>query len=161
MYSVEESDDRFYIAESTQGKAGKGLFAQVNLEQGDHLEIVGVVAKSRDCVSYADSHSFATSEGECWMPLGFGALVNHASNPAHENVEYCFKGEQPVFRCMRPINKDEEILTSYGAGFANVLAVYLTLDAKGDLAQWEHECEEIADSTAGKDLYEKIFAGII
>lgn len=158
MHSVTESDDRFYIDKSTQGDAGDGLFAAADLKEGDTLRIVGVIAKSRECVKFADSHSLVTQKGDCWIPLGFGALVNHACNPANQNVSYAFDDDgTPMFRLTRNVEKGDEILTDYGAGFANILAVYLTLGAEGDLVAWSNECERIADSEDGKALYEKIF----
>lgn len=159
MHYVKELDNRFYIAESTQQGAGQGLFAVQDLSKDSQLDIVGVVAAARDCVKFADNYNFVTKKGECWVPLGFGALVNHSSNPAHQNVEYTCH-ETPAYRFIRDIKKDEEILTSYGHAFANVLAIYQTLEERGNIIEWQQECEDIADSKEGKELYEKVFESI-
>jgi len=156
MHVVEELDNRFRINESRQSGAGKGLFASKNLNKGDQLDIVGVVAKARECVKYADGYSFETKTGECWVPLGFGAIVNHATNPAKQNVEYT-NDPLPAYRFMRDIDEGDELLTSYGAGFANTLAVYLTLGIEESLIEWEQDCVQVADSKEGKELYASIF----
>jgi len=158
-YGVTEYDNRFQISESTQNGAGRGLFAKIAVKEGDQLDIVGVVAVSRDCVRYADNYNFVANKGECWVPLGFGAIVNHANNPAHQNVEYT-NDPKPAYRFLRDIKEGEELLTSYGAGFANTLATYQALGVKEDLIGWEQECVDIADSKEGKELYEKVFASI-
>lgn len=157
MQHVKELDNRFYIAESTQKGAGDGLFAKVDLKENDCLEIIGVIAESKKCVKYANSHSFVTQEGECWIPLGFGAIVNHASDPSCQNVVYTFYEEMPVFICTSNIKEGDEILTSYGSGFANVLATYLSLEATGNLVEWQQECEDISNSEEGAKLYEKLW----
>jgi hypothetical protein len=156
MKCVGESNKNFYISKSTQQGAGQGLFATKDLKKGDALLIVGVIAKARECVRYADNYSFVTNEGECWVPLGFGAIVNHANNPAHQNVEYA-NDPLPEYRLLRDIKKDEELLTNYGAGFANTLATHQVLGASGNLLEWEQECIDIAESKEGKELYEKVF----
>lgn len=155
MHCAEELDNRFHIAKSTQKGAGEGLFANESLRKGDRLDIVGVVAK-RECVKYADGYSFETGIGQCWVPLGFGAIVNHATNPANQNVEYTHD-PQPAYCFMRDIEEGEELLTSYGAGFANTLAVYSIVEGKENLIEWEQDCVEIADSKEGKEFYASIF----
>lgn len=140
MHVVKESDNRFYINKSTQQNAGNGLFAKTDLKEGDYLTIVGVVVESRECVRYADAYNFVTQEGDCWIPLGFAALVNHATNPAHQNVKFDYINKIPAYVVTRDIKQDEEILTSYGVGFANLLAVYLTLNFTENFIDWQEDC---------------------
>lgn len=159
MTCVVELDRRFRIDKSTQQGAGQGLFTRRNLSKGDQLDIVGAVVTERECVKYADNYNFVNNRGECWIPLGFGAIVNHANNPAHQNVEY-INDPKPAYKFLRDIEEGEELLTSYGAGFANTLATYQILKAEGNLLEWEQECVDIAESKEGKGLYEKVFASI-
>ena len=46
MIFIEESDDRFYIKESSLPNAGWGCFAKTSLSKGDHLEVIGVYIKT-------------------------------------------------------------------------------------------------------------------
>ena len=153
MQCVEELDNRFYIKESEQYNSGKGLFAKESIKSGSKLDIIGVVATSRECVEYTDGYNFVIEDGKCWVPLGYGALVNHASNPKDQNVDYEVVNGQPIYRFIKDVTENEEILANYGAGFANLLAVYLTLDQKEDFMKWQEDCEKIADSELGKNIY--------
>lgn len=157
MNYIEEKDERFYIANSKEVAGGKGLFAKQNLNKDDYLEIIGVIPKNdhtRLCMDYAKSYAFATKHGECLIPTGFGAIVNHAGNPQNQNVHTTFIDDMVVYQCIKDINKDEEILGNYGEGFANVLALYLMLNGKYDIGVWADECEQF--SIKNQKNWEKI-----
>jgi SET domain-containing protein len=125
MILIEENDDRFYAGLSTIEGAGYGLFAAQPLEEGDCLEIIGVQVKINSivdkCTHYAFQYKFAATNKEpdrCIVPMGYAALINHSDTP---NAEICaVKGPkkntnsgQMVYRMIRNIAKDEEIVACY------------------------------------------------
>ena len=108
-----ETDQRFYVRQSTIPDAGEGLFAAVSLVQGDRLRVVGVLiaphSVSDRCTSYADPYKVRV--GECLLiPTGWGAMVNHRDDA---NVEKVIEGEDVYLEVLHPIAKDEEIFFRY------------------------------------------------
>lgn len=94
MRHIEETDDRFYIADSGIQNAGKGLYAKVRLNKNDFLEIIGVTTTCGSvvdrCTSYADRYKFANEPEEKFVhsliPMGYAAIVNQANSPEQQNV---------------------------------------------------------------------------
>lgn len=111
---VDETDDRFYVAESTLPEAGNGLFAKVALNEGDRFEVIGALVLRESisdlCSHYADEHKFRVGD-YLLIPLGFGGMANHSVNP---NLEKVFEGENRVFlRALRRIEPGEELFFTY------------------------------------------------
>lgn len=111
---VDETDDRFYVAESTLPEAGNGLFAKVALNEGDRFEVIGALVLRESisdlCSHYADDHKFRVGD-YLLIPLGFGGMANHSVNP---NLEKVFEGENRVFlRALRRIETGEELFFTY------------------------------------------------
>lgn len=111
---VDETDDRFYVAESTLPEAGNGLFAKVALNEGDRFEVIGALVLRESisdlCSHYADEHKFRVGD-YLLIPLGFCAMANHSANP---NLEKVFEGEDRVFlRALRRIEPGEELFFTY------------------------------------------------
>ena len=145
MILVEETDDRFYIKESTVPNAGWGLFARVPLSKGGWLEIIGIQVKtaslSDKCTHYADNYKFAangklTSRGERIVehtrkivPLGYGGIVNHAPDPKQQNAEIFYRNGptknsaagKAVYRFIRDIEPNEEVFGSYGEEWLSIM----------------------------------------
>ena len=145
MILVEEKDDRFYIKESTIPKAGWGVFTRVALKKGDWLEIIGVQvdtdSMSDKCTHYADKYKFAANgtinkKGEREInftrkivPLGFGAIVNHAPLEEQQNAEIFYRNGptkngaagKAVYRFIRDISPEEEILGNYGEEWMGIM----------------------------------------
>jgi hypothetical protein len=136
MILFEETDNRFYISESTVPNAGMGVFAAEDLAAGDFMEIIGVQVRrgsaADKCTNYASSYKFAARAGESdrlVVPMGYGGMVNHATDPGAKNVEIrANKGPtrnpnagQIVYFFLRDIKKDEEILGDYGETWGKVL----------------------------------------
>lgn len=136
MYTIEENDDRFYISESTIPNAGRGLFAKTNIKKGDHLEIIGVIVKAgsvaNTCTDYANKYKFAAgaSKKEIVVPMGYGGIVNHSPEKTSQNAEITYiKNNRPrnpaagnvVYKFIRDVEKDEEILGNYGEDWTKVL----------------------------------------
>lgn len=126
MILIKEKDDRFYVAESTQSGAGRGLFAARDIKEGERLEVIGVMvdkdSPSDLCTSYADAFKFAADyEGKYTrhiIPMGYAGIVNHANEKKDQNVEirHVPKGGDLVcvYYFVRPVAKDEEVLGDYG-----------------------------------------------
>jgi len=144
MILVEETDERFYLKESILPNAGLGVFAQKSLKKGEWLEIIGVMIKSNtltdQCTHYADKYKFAASgkilQGKQVtdfsrkiMPCGLGGMINHAPEPEMQNVEIFYRNGpkqnsaagKAVYRFMRNIEPDEEILGHYGEEWSKIM----------------------------------------
>lgn len=111
---VAECDERFYLDRSEIPDAGDGLFARVPLEVGAMLEVVGILVAPHSaadrCTRYADSYKYRVGDA-LLMPLGFGAMVNHAGAP---NVEQIVEDGRLYLRMLRAIDAGEELLLTYG-----------------------------------------------
>jgi hypothetical protein len=167
MFQVEETDDRFYTKESTIPKAGLGVFSKVLLEKDDYLEIIGVRVKAKgladQCTHYGNKYKFAargkvikgersTDYSHFIVPMGFGGMVNHSPSPAQQNAEIHYHQKstrnqaagQAVYRFLRNIEPDEEILGNYGEVWEGIM------DWAGDKAE---EIKDDWETFLGYDLY--------
>ena len=110
---IDEIDPRFVIGESTIRGAGHGLFARVALGIGDRLEVIGVFVQPNSiadrCTYYADQHKFRVGD-YLLIPLGYGGMVNHSSNP---NMEKVIDGGSLYLQVVRPVEKGEELFFRY------------------------------------------------
>lgn len=126
MISIEEKDKRFYISESTQPNAGRGLFASEDIKKGEYLEVIGILVEkdsiSDICTSYANAFKFAADYSDTYtkhlIPMGYGGIVNHANEKINQNVEirYIKKNSSNicVYYFIKDVKKGEEILGNYG-----------------------------------------------
>jgi hypothetical protein len=129
MIEIEEKDKRFYIDNSTQPNAGRGLFASESIKKGDYLEVIGV-STTKDsisdiCTSYANAFKFAADYSDSYkkhiIPMGYGGIVNHANNKKDQNVEIRYIKKNSDYICIyyfiKDVKKGEEILGDYGEGW--------------------------------------------
>jgi len=126
MILIDENDDRFYIARSTQPEAGRGLFASRDIEEGDCLEVKGVMvdkgSPADSCTAYADAFKFAADYAGVYtrhiIPMGYAGIVNHANNKEEQNVEirHIMRGGKKVcvYQFVKPVAAGQEILGDYG-----------------------------------------------
>lgn len=130
MILVEETDSRFYITKSNIHQAGMGVFAAEDLKKDDYLEIIGVkVAKESiadKCTHYSNSYKFSSKplnveNDYLIIPMGYAGIVNHAPTNEMQNAALDINTQLPksnacsvVYRFIRDIKKDEEILGHYG-----------------------------------------------
>lgn len=137
MIIIEENDDRFYLAKSTQLNAGMGVFASKNLQKGDFIKIIGVMVKKNSisdaCTSYANNYKFAAAyDGEYDMhiiPMGFGGMINHANDRQDQNAEIRYidhkitndSNGHAIYYFIKDIKKDEEVLGNYGENWKNAI----------------------------------------
>lgn len=129
MMLIQEKDDRFYIADSTQPGAGRGLFASRDISKGENLEVVGVAVEMGSpadvCTSYADAYKFAADYSDSYtrhiIPMGYAGIVNHANDEKDKNVEIKYISEKGsvvcVYQFLRDVAEGEEILGDYGEGW--------------------------------------------
>ena len=114
MMIISEDDDRFFVEASTIPGAGMGLFTRVPLDEGDRLDVVGVLIRegsvSDECSRYADCYKFRVGEF-LLIPLGFGGIVNHSRRP---NMEKVIEGHSVYLRATRSISAGEELFFEYG-----------------------------------------------
>lgn len=146
MILVSEKDDRFYISESTQPGAGRGLFAARDIAEGEQLEVIGVMVEKDSpadaCTSYADAFKFAADYADSYtrhiIPMGYAGIVNHANNCRDQNVEIRHVGAGGKTKCvyyfLREVRKGEEVLGDYGEGWRG-------------LAEWSDGVNRSADES--------------
>ncbi len=120
MITIIENDERFYVDVSTLHGAGNGLFARIPLDEGDRLEVIGVLvpagSASDVCSRYADRYKFRVG-ALLLIPLGFGGMVNHSQRP---NMEKVIEGHSVYLRARRTISAGEELTFQYGDRFFEI-----------------------------------------
>lgn len=134
MILMEETDERFYIKESTIPNSGMGVYASVPLKKGDYLEIIGVRVKpesiSDHCTRYANAYKFSARPGEkkdLIIPMGYAAIINHY--PPQQNCLITLNRKPPrnpaagllVYQFLRDIEVDEELFADYGENWGVTL----------------------------------------
>ena len=121
--TINETDERFYVDCSTIPGAGNGLFARIPLEEGDRLEVIGVLVPAGSvsdvCSRFADRYKFRLGE-LLLIPLGLGAMVNHSRQP---NMEKVIEGHSVHLRTTRAISAGEELFFTYGDRFFEVTQI--------------------------------------
>jgi len=145
MIFASEKDERFYLGESTQPLAGKGVFAARDIKAGEVIEVIGVAVEKGSvadiCTAYADPFKFASDyEGSYThhiIPLGYAGMVNHANRKESQNVEirHAERGGErvSVYYFLRDVPKGQEVLGDYGEGWRL-------------MADWSSEVNESVDS---------------
>jgi len=111
---LEETDPRFYIADSTLPNAGKGIFAAVPIAKGESLEVLGVLVPAKSladkCTVYADAYKFRAGKF-LLIPTGLGGMANHSLKP---NAKKIVKGLKVFLIALKDIKKGDEVLYIYG-----------------------------------------------
>lgn len=159
MIFLEEKDDRFYIAESTQPGAGRGLFAARDIKKGEDLEVIGVAVDRGSvadiCTSYADSYKFAADYSDSYtrhiVPMGYAGIINHANDENDRNVEikYVLRRDRTtcLYRFIRDVEEGEEILGDYGDGWRGI-------------ADWSRKINESADAKEEEEWRSFLLMGL-
>lgn len=149
---IEETDHRFYVAESTV--SGYGCFAKEKIVKGDYLEIIGVLVKCGGiadmCTYYANRYKFAGEPEKEFenslVPMGYAAMVNQANDPGKQNVSIMHFPKdketrnpaccRAVYVALRDIEPGEELLTSYGKKIGQLVMAGQKF-TKEDVEEWE------------------------
>ena len=151
MILMQEKDDRFYIKESTIPNSGMGLFAKTSIKAGSVLPIRGIQVQIGSdieiCTSYAKDYKFAACDRKTdrhIVPLGYAAMINHASGYYVNNVEIRasqhtqqsdnFTGKM-VYYFLKDVKKDEEILGHYGTFWSSVFDWKVKSEGKTQVAE--------------------------
>jgi hypothetical protein len=125
IHYIEECDERFYLKESTIPGAGRGVFANKSIYIGNVLRVVGVVVKEKTVagsilgkIPIYSKYVFKNPHINGWLiPVGYGGMVNHTDNKDLRNCEITFIGGDVYYEFTKDVEKDQEILGSYGAGW--------------------------------------------
>lgn len=117
--TIEEKDKRFYLNDSLIENAGMGVFASVDINEGEILEVVGFKVKKDSiediCTRYANDYKFASPDPKFYVvPTGFAGIVNHTDNASLQNVEIRHVKESTVYYFIKNVKKNQEILGNYG-----------------------------------------------
>ena len=111
---INETDERFYVAQSTLPGAGYGLFTSAPLRKGDRLEVIGVLVRrdsvSDKCTHFCDHHKFRVGEDLLLIPMGFGGMANHSLSP---NLQKVFEGERVYLELLEDLPADSEVFFTY------------------------------------------------
>ena len=111
---INETDERFYVAQSTLAGAGFGLFTSAPLRQGDRLEVIGVLVRrdsvSDKCTHFCDHHKFRVGDDLLLIPMGFGGMANHSPRP---NLQKVFEGECVYLELLEDLPPDSEVFFTY------------------------------------------------
>ena len=115
-----------FVAPSPLG--GRGVFAARSFRKGELIERCPYLRlRDGDVTGSLDDYVFDDAPGRVILPLGFGALYNHAPYP---NVEYIDDDEAAVleFVALRDVSVGEELCIDYGPDWwqSRVLAPRLT-----------------------------------
>lgn len=106
-------------------KAGRGVFANINILKGETIESCPVVEiPSQDAESINKSilvtyiYYLGKSKNKMFLALGFGSIYNHSPYP---NAKYkvSLKDKRIDFIALENIEKNEEITLDYNQGNKN------------------------------------------
>lgn len=94
---------------------GYGVFAATDIDKDDIIEecyALHVSKRVPDLINYV----FTAGAERDALPLGYGAIYNHAVNP---NADYLYDIERGIitFKAIKTIKKNEEIFVNYGSNW--------------------------------------------
>lgn len=96
---------------------GRGVFANKDFSTGELIEVCPVIIIPANETKYIDQtimyhYYFSWGEEEGAIVLGYGSMYNHSYSP-NARFEMDLKNKLALFYCIKPIKKDEEIMTNY------------------------------------------------
>ena len=111
---IDETETRFYVADSTISGAGNGLFTKATMRMGDRFEVIGVLVRrdslSDKCTHFCDHHKFRVGEDLLLIPMGIGGMANHSLTP---NLAKVFEGERVFLQLTQDVAADTEVFFTY------------------------------------------------
>lgn len=116
------TSDKIYISQSKRPKAGRGVFAGVDIKKGELIErcpVIDVpkydVSSLRESILVTYFYYFGKIKERLVIALGFGSIYNHSYEP---NAIYNENHKERVmdFAALKTIKKDEEITVNYSSG---------------------------------------------
>jgi SET domain-containing protein len=117
------SSGKIYISESKIPKAGRGVFASVDIKRGETIEQCPVIEIPEHDASNINNSILVTyiyylgeNKDRMLLSLGFGSIYNHSDQP---NAEYKEEHKNMAidFIALNTIKKDEEITVNYNQGY--------------------------------------------
>lgn len=119
------TSDKIYISESKMIKAGRGVFARVDIKKNEIIERCPIIEVSKyDTLNLSETilatylFFFGKNKEKSGVALGFGSIYNHSYSP---NAFYKIKDKKGLidFISLKSIKKDEEISINYNHGKPN------------------------------------------
>jgi SET domain-containing protein len=117
-----QSSPKIYVSSSKIPKAGRGVFAKVNILKGELIESCPVLEiPPHDALHVNESilntyiYYLGEKNDRLMIALGYGSLYNHTDKP---NAMYkdTLKNARIDFIANQDISKDEEITVNYSQG---------------------------------------------
>lgn len=94
------------------GKYGRGVFSNKRYEPNDLIEQAPYIEdKVSKFNGISRDYIFSTKNNKAALGFGYVSLYNHNDNP---NANWNIEDNNIVITAIKPINKNEEILISYG-----------------------------------------------
>ncbi len=114
--------NKIYISDSKITKAGRGVFARVDIKRGEVIERCPVIeipehiaASVNESILVTYIYYLGKNKERLMLALGFGSIYNHTDSP---NTKYEEKYEERLieFIAITDIKKGDEITVNYSQG---------------------------------------------
>ncbi len=112
--------NKIYLSKSSIKRAGRGVFAEVDIKNGELIETCLVfVLPRKDYPTIKQTalrnYYFMWGKSTCAICFGMGSLYNH-SYVANATYKKNIKGKTIDFIAVKTIKKGEEIVVNYNYG---------------------------------------------
>lgn len=116
------SSDKIYVSKSKIIKAGRGIFARVDIHRGETIERCPIIEIPEHDSSNINKSILVTyiyylgkNKERLMIALGFGSIYNHSPQPNAKYKEK-YKDKTIDFIAINEIKRDEEITVNYSQG---------------------------------------------
>ena len=114
---VNNSNTVYLTRSKIGGNFGRGVFANKNFNNNEVIEKAPYIEdKTTNFTGLIRDYIFNKSETNSIVAFGFASLYNHSDSP---NAAWKINGDYIEIISTKSINKDEEILISYGSTYWN------------------------------------------
>ncbi len=113
------STDRLYVLKSKIPESGNGVFANIDIKEGDLIERCPIIELPDDNLEAVEQSFlvnyifyFGEKRERMLLALGYGSIYNHKENP---NAKYRIDEKEATieFIAINNIKKDDEITVNY------------------------------------------------
>lgn len=99
------------------GKFGRGIYANKNFDTGEIIEKAPYIEdKTSNFNGLLRDYIFGKNDMNSVVGFGYASLYNHSDSP---NASWRVTDDYIEIKTIKPINKDDEILISYGNAYWN------------------------------------------
>jgi SET domain-containing protein len=112
--------NKIYMAKSSIDGAGRGVFARVNIHEGEIIEESPIVDLSnedfgslKETILINYYFSWGETYDQVAVALGYGSLFNNSESPNAKFIKR-FDSQLIEFVAIKDIEKDQEIFINYG-----------------------------------------------